>query len=64
MEQELILALGRVEGKLDSVLLAVDDHGKRLTILERWQAKVLGMAAVVGSLASLAWQYFTSGSHA
>jgi hypothetical protein len=67
---QLILTLGRVEGKIDSIIQAqcrledrLDGHEKRLGTLERWQAKVLGMGAVAGSLASFAWQYITSGVH-
>ena len=66
MEQnhELILALGRVEGKIDAFAQSqirhegiLEDHSKRIVSLEKWQSKVLGMAAVVGAMASAAVQY-------
>ena len=68
MNHELILAFGRIEGKIDSLVQGqarqearLDGHDKRLGMLERWQAKVLGMGAVAGTLASFAWQYLTNG---
>ena len=58
-------ALGRVEGKLDMVLLGQAAHGaaleevsKRTSKLERWQSKILGAAAVMGFLGSLVLQAF------
>jgi hypothetical protein len=60
MDQEMIRTLGRLEGKIDLVLDSIEDHSKRLGILERWQARVVGMAAVVSAIASAAWHYFTA----
>jgi hypothetical protein len=57
--REILLAIGRVEGKLDGILGAqlrhesrLDKHDHRLGILERWQARVLGMGAAAGAGAS------------
>lgn len=53
--------LGRIEGKLDAVLERIgeqqnrlNNHGDRLGRLERWQAKLLGMAAVIAIIATYA----------
>ncbi|NJL70250.1 MAG: hypothetical protein HC888_00955 [Candidatus Competibacteraceae bacterium] len=55
--QELLLLLGRIDGKMDSVLLRLehndkihDDLDKRLTSLEKWRAYILGVAAVISAL--------------
>lgn len=68
-DQELIFTLGRVEGKIDSVLQSqariedrLDSHERRIGSLERWQSKVLGLAGGVSVLASAAWEYFTGRS--
>jgi hypothetical protein len=54
--REVLLAIGRVEGKLDGILGAqtrhesrLDKHEARLGGLERWQARVLGMGAAAGA---------------
>lgn len=60
-------ALGRMEGKLDAIRddlrrkdERLDDHGKRINTLERWQSRVLGIAGGVGMVfgiaASLVWK--------
>ena len=46
--------LGRLEGKLDAFLETqkqqherLNDHGKRIGSLERWQSKIIGAVALV-----------------
>ena len=59
MNEELLLALGRLEGKVDSLIAtqrAQDDtlghHDKRLRTLENSRSLMLGAAAVIGALSS------------
>lgn len=54
---ELLLLLGRIDGKMDSVLLRLehndkihDELDKRLTALERWRAYILGMTAILSAI--------------
>jgi hypothetical protein len=54
---EIERALGRIEGKLDLLLPAVEAQEQRLTYvagrvskLEKWQSKILGGAVVAGFL--------------
>lgn len=57
--RDILLAIGRVEGKLDGIVGAqarhegrLDKHEARLGGLERWQAKVIGMGAASGAAMS------------
>lgn len=57
MTQELNRALGRVEGKLDSLIdlvkaqgVRTDAHDKRLSSLERWRTWSAGVGATVAGL--------------
>ena len=59
MNEELLLALGRLEGKVDSLIAtqrAQDDtlghHDKRIRNLENSRSIMLGGAAVIGALSS------------
>lgn len=54
---ELLLLLGRLDGKMDAVLQRMeandkhrDEHEERITSLEKWRAYVLGIAAIVSAL--------------
>ena len=54
---ELLLLLGRIDGKMDSVLLRLEHNDKihdeldeRITSLERWKSYILGVAAVLSAL--------------
>jgi hypothetical protein len=62
MSDEVQRALGRIEGKLDSVLEKqeshsdrLDNHGNRLGKLERWQSYTLGAGAAAGVLVGALW---------
>jgi hypothetical protein len=59
MNEELLLALGRLEGKVDSILTAQAIHteelnrlDKRMRDLEQSRSWLLGAAAVMGAAAS------------
>lgn len=54
---ELLILLGRLDGKMDAVLQRMevndknhDEHEERITSLEKWRAYVLGIAAIVSAL--------------
>ena len=60
MNEEILLALGRLEGKVDSLITtqAVHNeelarHDKRLRDLEQSKSWVLGVAAAIGAVASI-----------
>jgi hypothetical protein len=57
---DLMLAIGRLEGKVDSVLATMNRHGEelqrldqRIRKLEQSKSWMLGAAAVVGAVSSL-----------
>jgi hypothetical protein len=63
-EHTVLVALGRLEGKMDSLIslqkqfeAKLDMHDKRLRDLENHKAYALGIAAAVGSGLSLAISY-------
>ena len=56
---DLLLAIGRLEGKVDSILATMNRHGEelerldhRLRKLEQSKSWMLGAAAVVGAVSS------------
>ena len=60
LQNDVYLILGRLEGKLDSVMTitekqwdSIDQHDKRLKRLVRDKSVVYGAAAVLGLLGSL-----------
>lgn len=60
MDQEILIALGRLEGKVDALISRqaihdekLDRHDKRLRELEQSKSWILGAAAVFGGLASI-----------
>ena len=60
LQNDVYLILGRLEGKLDSVMTitekqwdSIDQHDRRLKRLERDKSLVYGAAAVLGLLGSL-----------
>ena len=64
-QRDLLLALGRLEGKVDSILATMGQHGEelskldnRLRKLEQSKAWMLGAAAVVGALSSSFFRFF------
>ena len=57
--REILLALGRLEGKVESLLHMQRAHdeeltvlAKRIRILEQGRSAILGAAAVIGSVAA------------
>jgi len=59
--RDILIALGRLEGKVESLITMQQHHNeelgrmdKRLRILEQGKSAILGVAAVVGSLAAAA----------
>lgn len=58
-QEDLLLAIGRLEGKVDSILSTMTHHGEeighldhRLRKLEQSKSWMLGAAAVVGAVTS------------
>ena len=58
-QDDLLLALGRLEGKVDSLIAAQNNHSdalgrhdKRIRTLENSRSLMLGAAAVIGALSS------------
>ena len=59
MDNEILIALGRLEGKVDALIARqaihdeeLDRHDKRLRDLEQSKAWMLGAAAVIGAAAA------------
>ena len=59
MDNEILIALGRLEGKVDALITRqaihdeeLDRHDKRLRELEQSRAWILGAAAVIGAVAA------------
>jgi len=48
---DLLLLVGRIDGKMDTLLNRADDHGKRLAALENWRWKIVGVIIGIGALA-------------
>lgn len=64
-QQDLLLAIGRLEGKVDSIITAMRQHGEeieridhRVRKLEQSKAWMLGAAAVVGAVSSYFFRFF------
>ena len=64
MNEELLLALGRLEGKVDSLITSLAVHAEelnrldlRVRNLEQSRSWMLGAAAVIGAAASFLFQY-------
>ena len=62
--RDILIALGRLEGKVESLITMQQHHNeelgrmdKRLRLLEQGKAAILGVAAVVGSItaATVSW---------
>jgi phage shock protein A len=58
MADDIQRTLGRLESKLDAVLATqnttndrLNNHSARISVLERWQSKVLGAVAIVSLIA-------------
>ena len=65
---EILLALGRLEGKVDSLVARqkvidaeLDKHEPRLRSLEQGKSWMLGAAAAVGALVSFIVKGFSNG---
>lgn len=61
MHDELLIALGRLEGKMDALLnmqriqeSQLKEHDKRIRDLENHKHYIIGVAAVIGAIASAA----------
>ena len=59
--RDILIALGRLEGKVESLITMQQHHNeelgrmdKRVRLLEQGKSAILGVAAVVGSLAAAA----------
>jgi hypothetical protein len=55
MEDNLLIAIGRLEGKVDALISAlkshssaIDEHDERIRSLEQGRAWLLGAAAILG----------------
>ena len=64
MNEELLLALGRLEGKVDSLITSLAVHAEelnrldlRVRNLEQSRSWMLGAAAVIGAAASFLFQF-------
>jgi hypothetical protein len=65
-DENLFLALGRLEGKVDSLLALqkvqeeqIKEHDSRLRALENSKAFLMGFAALVGAIASALFNIIT-----
>lgn len=68
-DETLFLAIGRLEGKVDSILTlqkaqeeAIKQHDERIRSLENSKSFLLGGAALVGAVTSTLINLFTKGS--
>jgi len=64
MNEELLLALGRLEGKVDSLITSLAVHDEelqrldhRMRQLEQSRSWMLGAAAVIGAAVSFLFQF-------
>lgn len=53
---ELLLAVGRIEGKLE----AFSDIPHRVSALENWKSKVIGVCAVVAAVVTAGCNYLAT----
>lgn len=67
-DENLFLAIGRLEGKVDSILTlqkaqeeAIKQHDERIRSLENSKSFLFGGAALVGAVASTVVNLFTKG---
>jgi hypothetical protein len=63
-QDDLLLAIGRLEGKVDSILATMNRHGEelerldhRIRRLEQSKSWMLGAAAVVGAVSSFFFKF-------
>lgn len=68
IDENALFILGRLEGKVDAILSnqhgmnkRLDDHEKRLGMVEQHRAWMLGASAVVASLAATVVGFFKGG---
>lgn len=69
-EETLFLTLGRLEGKVDTLLTLqkvqeeqIKEHDQRLRSLEHSKAFLMGISAVIGAAVSIAFNFLTKLSH-
>ena len=67
MDNEILIALGRLEGKVDALIARqaihdeeLDRHDKRLRELEQSKSWLLGVAAAAGAVAGFVINYIGS----
>ena len=67
MDNEILIALGRLEGKVDALIARqaihdeeLDRHDKRLRELEQSKSWLLGVAATAGAVAGFVINYVGS----
>ena len=56
---DTLLLLGKIDGKLDLVIDKVNGQEQRISSLEKWRAYVVGAGAVLGVGASELWKWIT-----
>lgn len=56
-DPDLLLLIGRMDGKLDTLLTRHDQHEKRIGALEAFKNRALGYAAAVSGAVALLAQY-------
>jgi len=67
-DHELMIALGRLEGKMDALIQMqriqeeqIKYHEERIRALEHYKSFAMGVAAFVGAITSLVISYFMRG---
>lgn len=51
---DIRLLLGRLDGKMDLLLIKGSDHDKRISVLEAWKNRISGILAFSGFLITMA----------
>jgi len=46
----ILVALGRIEGKIDTLNLSDKDHENRLRVIEKWKENFIGRWGIIGFL--------------
>ena len=57
MNEEAQRALGRIEGKLDSIIDRVDSHEEKISGLEKVKTQALTIVGFVTFTATLGWDW-------
>lgn len=59
-DTDLYRALGRMESKMDQIMMAHHNHGTRIDVLERAKTWVIGTASAFAFMISIAYEYIKS----